>query len=203
MSGLYDGEPLATAVDFATYLRRALSAADTATAEQLLPSASREVRKFCGWHVWPSREETLTIDGRGLRTLFLPSAHVTAIGSVTESGVELVADTDYEWSADGMLRRLGGGYWPSSFRSIVVELTHGYANDPDAPTGSSGAPADLRDLVCGVTARPFDSPRGRIRETAGTVGVTYPQTGPAISGGIALTRFERENLLTYRIRAAT
>jgi hypothetical protein len=54
-----------------------------------------------------------------------------------------------------------------------------------------------------VAARPFDSPRGRIRETAGTVGVTYPQTGPAISGGIALTRFEQANLMPYRIRSAT
>lgn len=202
MSELYAGDPLATAVDFASYLKRDLSANDTATAEQLLAAASREVRKFCRWHVWPSRADELTLDGPGTRTLFLPSAHVTALAALTESTVELVAGTDYEWSADGMVRRLGGAWWPTGFRSIAVELTHGFPDDPDAPTGSSGAPADLRDLVCGVAARAFDSPRGRIRESAGAVAVTYPQTGPAISGGIALTRFERENLRVYAIKGA-
>ena len=202
MSELYDGAPLATAVDFASYLKRGLSAEDTATAEQLLAAASREVRKFCRWHVWPSRADELTLDGPGTRTLFLPSAHVTAVESVTESTVELIDVTDFEWSADGMVRRLAGYAWPTGFRSVVIEFTHGFPDDPDAPDGSSGAPADLRDLVCGVAARPFDSPRGRIREFSGTVGVTYPQTGPAISGGIALTRFERENLTPYRLKAA-
>lgn len=201
MGDLFEVEPLASPVDFATYLRRSLSAADTATALDRLSAASREIRKYCRWHLWPLRVDELTLDGNGARELLLPTVRVSEIATVTESGVELVDGTDFEWSADGLLRRLAGLSWPRAYRSIVVELTHGYDDDPDAPAESSGAPPDLRDMACGVAARGFDSPAGRIREVAGAVGVTYPQTSPSVAGGVVLVRGERHQLDQYRIKA--
>lgn len=84
------------------------------------------IRAYCGWHVSPSITETITLDGPGSDTLFLPSLHVTDVASVTVDGV---AQNEPEWSEAGLIR---GAFHGRRFRSIVVTLTHGYAEPPHA-----------------------------------------------------------------------
>ena len=86
------------------------------------------IRNYCGWHVWPERQETLTVDGEGGVVLTLPTLRVVEVDKVTENGTE--ADVDaYEWSASGDLKRVGG-CWTTRWRGIAVELSHGYAVCP-------------------------------------------------------------------------
>lgn len=84
------------------------------------------IRAYCGWHVSPSITETITLDGPGSDTLFLPSLHVTDVASVTVDGV---AQNEPEWSESGLIR---GAFHGRRFRSIVVTLTHGYTELPHA-----------------------------------------------------------------------
>lgn len=99
----------------------------SASADDRLDQAEALVRGFCGWHIAPSRTETVTLRGRGRSTLFLPSLHVTAVTSVTDDGVEVLG-TDYEVSEPGVLTHLTGCWgWNTD---VVVTFTHGYSDAP-------------------------------------------------------------------------
>lgn len=87
------------------------------------------IRAYCEWHIAPSREETLTLDGTSTNVLMLPSLHVTAVDTVTNDGTELDADT-YDWSEAGMIQRRYGARFSCRFRGVEVALTHGYADWP-------------------------------------------------------------------------
>jgi hypothetical protein len=194
--------PFATARDFATYARRDLSAKDTATVVQHLAGVSRRIRSFCGWHLWPKHvDETVRVEGVGSRLLVLPTLALDAVGSVVEDpdgDATILDSTAYRMSAAGMLRRIDGGFWAGEFVAYDVTITHGYDDNPDPPEDGSAAPEDLVELACQVVGRAFVSPTGAIREQSGTVSMTYSQTGPAASGGIALLRAEKDALGHYR-----
>lgn len=200
-----DRTPLATATDFATYGRRSLSASDTATVEQLIAGASRRIRKFCGWHIWPVHvDEQLIVEGGGSRLLVLPTLALTSVSEVLEDyagAAELVDATAYRRSRAGMLRRIDGGVWLGDFYEYAVTCTHGLEDNPDAPVDGSAAPEELRDMVCAIVGRAFTSPTGAIREQSGAVSITHSQTGPSTSGGIALLSNERDALGHYKIGA--
>lgn len=99
----------------------------TGDAEAIL-AASADVRSFCGWHIAPSFEETITVDGSGRFSLLIPSLLVQSVASVVEDGV-LIPDTDYDWSAAGIIERRSG-VWTNRRRGVVVTLTHGYDTCP-------------------------------------------------------------------------
>lgn len=120
-----------------------------------LDEAISDIREACGWHIAPSFTETVTLDGPGRSVLLLPSLHVTAVGSVTENGRELVEGTDYEWSAKGTLRRRCG--WTDRYRGIVVEFTHGY----------DVVPAKLAALILDVATAAAEVPVGQQPEKIG------------------------------------
>ncbi len=93
-------------------------------------SAVGVIRDYCGWHIAPEFEETVTLDGPGGPVLILPTRKVKAIASITNDG-HLVSDP--EWSSDGLVR----GGWTGRFRGVVVTMTHGF----------SQWPAELESLV--------------------------------------------------------
>lgn len=101
----------------------------------LINQATADVRRYCHWHVTPSLTEIVTLDGSGSLFQSLPSLNVTAVTSVTEDGVLLDpsaytwSQAGYEWSQVGQLWR--SRPWSGHFRSIVVEMTHGYDQAPD------------------------------------------------------------------------
>ena len=64
-------------------------------------AACDAVRGYCEWHIAPSVTETLTLDGPGGSVLHLPSAHVTAVASVTNDGAVIA---DPQWSASSSSR---------------------------------------------------------------------------------------------------
>lgn len=103
--------------------------------EQAFVAAADAVRAYCGWHVAPVVEETLTLDGRGGGRLILPTLRVVDILTLTVDG--MIVD-EPEWSTAGVL----WGRFPDRPRSVTVTLQHGYET----------APTDLVALITAVTA---------------------------------------------------
>jgi hypothetical protein len=97
---------------------------------QALASASSRFRGAVRHHVSFVAGDTITLDGNGKESLLLPAAPVTDVASVKVDGEELVYDTDYRWSADGFLRRVGA-CWPDKLRCVEVVWSHGHETIPD------------------------------------------------------------------------
>lgn len=97
---------------------------------QALAAASSRFRGAVRHHVSFVADNTVTLDGNGQQSLFLKAAPVTSVTSVKLDGEALVYRTDYDWSADGYLRRLGA-CWPDRLRCVEVVVSHGYAPVPE------------------------------------------------------------------------
>ena len=154
-----------TTADLESYTKGKLLQGDRET-YRFLNSARTLVRNYCQWHVTPPITETLTLDGPGDWVLYLPSKFVTNIASIVEDGVTLNVSTDISWSQHGEVIKptanaLWNRVWSSKFRSIVVTLTHGYA-EPDAE--------DWRRIVLAVAER--------MSQARGLIGRADVQVGP-------------------------
>lgn len=169
---------LASSTDYADLIGAAPAGVNL---DKLLGAASSAVRRFCGWHVAPAVDATLTVDGSGGRDLMLPTLALNSVASVTEGGV-VVDPMWYEWTASGWLRK-PAGRWTGRLRGVVAEVNHGF----------DGA-ADLVELVCRVAARSAVQPAGIVREQALTQSVQY-----ATAGGVALMADEKADLALYRL----
>jgi len=146
-------------------------------------AATQAIRDYCGWHVAPVKEDTLTLDGTGTDTILLPSRLVVDVTRVQVRGEELPASS-YEWSTIGALRRLNG-VWPNSYRSIEVTLKHGFTDM-----------SVLADVVQSISERVRLDPTGAVStQRAGTqqVGFFAGQTG----GG--LLESEKDRLSPYKL----
>lgn len=181
-------EPFATAAELSAYSKGQISESDPRV-EPALAGASRAIRRYCGWHIFPSISETLILDGPGGRVLDLPSLNVTDVASVVQLGTTLDAST-YRWSALGSIK-LNSGWWTDEYRGIEVALTHGYV-DAD----------DVRDVLLAIVSRELSSPSGATREQAGQVSVSWAITSPGVSGGLALLGTDYAVLDSYRIVGA-
>lgn len=98
---------------------------------QALGAASSRFRGQVRHHVSLVTGDVLTLDGHGARSVLLPAEPVTAVTSLLLDGEALVDGTDFEWSEDGYLRRLGCGLWPNKLRCIRITYSHGYAEIPE------------------------------------------------------------------------
>lgn len=90
------------------------------------------VRELCGWHVWPEREETLTVDTTGDPTIFLPTLRLVDVLAVTADG-ETVAPSEYGWSSDGWIERSRTARppsWPAGPRAVSATVRHGLESCP-------------------------------------------------------------------------
>jgi hypothetical protein len=140
------------------------------------------VESYCGWHVAPSCEDTLTLDGDGSTVLLLPTLHVTDVASVVEDGVTL-DPASYTWSERGVLRKYGRGRWICKDRAIEVTFTHGYAAMPD----------DLQAIVTDLGSRPAGG--GVVQ--VGQVRMATARDGSPLGAG--LTDAQKGTLNRYRL----
>lgn len=89
--------------------------------------AVETLRDLAGWHIWPVREETVTVDTTGDPTVFLPTLRLLEVRKVTADNIEVPLET-IEWSESGMLRlktrpRKG-------FRRVTATILHGFETTP-------------------------------------------------------------------------
>jgi hypothetical protein len=193
-----DLPPFATMTQLVAYSQQRISPTDP-TAELMLAAASNMIRRYCGWHIYPSVEFDLVMDGPGGSVLQLPSRYLTDVTSITEGGL-LTDSSAYRWSQLGEVERaqpywMSGrwiNWWPLGYRSVEVAFTSGYDE----------APPELATMVLGMTARALSSPTGATREQAGQVSVQYALSSQHAAGGLALMANDLEQLDPYRIVGA-
>lgn len=193
-----DLPPFAIMQQLVAYSHQAIDPADP-TAALMLDAASNLIRRFCGWHIYPSVAMVLIVDGPGGTVLQLPTRYLTDVASITEAG-QVTDPSVYRWSQLGEVERSSpfwqNGYWVNfwkqGFRLIEVSFTSGY----DTP------PPELTTMVMSMTARALASPTGVTREQAGGVAVQYGLTSTHSSGGLALMTNDMEMLQPYRIVGA-
>lgn len=136
---------------------------------------SAAIRSYCGWHVAPVLEQTLTLDGNGGSVLNLPTLHVVSIDEVRVRGAAIA---EPEWSHDGTLR----GSWPDVYRSVEVDLHHGFESA-----------ADLQVVAMDALARAVNSELGGGAEQIG------PFSFGASEGGVSFFAHEKAVLDRYRL----
>lgn len=153
------------------------------TPDERLEQAQERVRDFCGWHIAPSRTETLTVDGPGSRWLVLPTLRLTAVTSVTEDGA-LVDAGDYTWSAYGVLTRTYGS-WTRRRSGIVVVFVHGF----------DAVPPPVVAVTRALAQRATDNAGSAARQQAGPFSMQYSGDG-AVMG---LLEGEKAALGRYRL----
>lgn len=158
---------------------------ESGDAQTFLDGVSEVVRSYCGWHIAPEVEETVTLDGRGGSHLWLPTKHIVSVSEVKINGT---ATTDYAWSEDGYLA-LTKGCLPNLPRSVEVTMNHGYAE----------VPADVAQVVMQVAARAKSSPAGALREQAGQVSVDHGRINGGITPGAGLLAHELDALQKYKL----
>ncbi|MEU3826453.1 mobile element protein [Streptomyces sp. NPDC029080] len=127
-----------------------------------LTAASRRFRGAVRHPVSLVAGDVVTLDGTGQQALLLPSAPVIAVTSVKLDGVTITLGADYEWSADGILRRIGG-CWPDRLRCVEVAYDHGYAVVPE----------DIQEVVVDQARALYRIDPGVQTKTVGGQSVTF------------------------------
>lgn len=100
--------------------------ADNAAAQAAIDTALVAARRFCGWHVSPSKSETITVDGPGGRVLSLPTLNLTAVASVSELAAAVDVSTLDRSQWKGTLTKQFG-CWTGRDGAIEATITHGFA----------------------------------------------------------------------------
>jgi len=161
---------------------------DVATTAQRLIDASSLVRLAARLHLSAVENDTITVDGDGTRTVFLPEFPVTAITSVTVDGEELDPSL-YRWWSHGKLQRRHYQCWPNEPRALNVVYSHGF--DPVAPW--------IVGLVCSMVQRAGQpwATQGIRAEALGDHQVSY-QAATAGGAMVWITADEAEPLHAIR-----
>ena len=187
---------LVTLEQLAGFLQRDLDEADAWTGQLLLDGAEALVREYCGWHIAPSRTETVTVDGTGSTLVGLPTMWLTDLTAVTEDGNPVDLST-VMWSVDGILEKrawaswTGSAWWPwtTTRRGITATITHGHAS----------CPLWLVTLVCALAGRSLQATVGVRSESSGGESVTWDVPAFGLGGSLVLLDADRRMLDRLRI----
>lgn len=152
--------------------------------QSAIDAASARFRSYCGWHIAEPLPCRATLDG-GERRVWLPSAHVSALTSVTVCGHDVTESC--QWSRMGELRL---PYSPDVLSAVVVEYVGGYAD----------VPLDIAALVAQRVIHEIALPFGVQQETAGNVSISYAQGAVNGQGSVHLTQSDRAALSAYRLQ---
>lgn len=99
-------------------------------ADSVVDAVVARLRREAGWHIAPSRVETVTVDGSDTRLLVLPTLELTDVTEVRDITILASPAVVPDWRAAraGMLRRHHG--WPCGFLAVAADITHGYDECP-------------------------------------------------------------------------
>lgn len=135
------------------------------------------------------------------KPLILSLFPVSAVASVTESGVALAADAFERDDRSGLLWRLSSGSrasWCST--PVAVSYTAGWRLPNDAPVaGIADLPFDIQDIALGLVRQAWfargGDPTIRSEEAPGLGRIVYQTTG---ASAMALDDASAERLRSYR-----
>lgn len=160
--------------------------------QPMLDAAAAAVRAYCGWHVGPSAECTMTTRAHDKRLTYtgsdtliqLPARFVSAVNKVTVGGREV---TDYSFETNGLLR-IYDTCVDSRKTIIKVEYTAGSES------------AGVKSLIANMVTHGVAQSPGIQSEAAGGVSVTYSASWLNSAGASALPDANREILAPYRLQ---
>lgn len=97
-----------------------------------IDAAVADVRAAAEWHIFPQRAETVLLDVVSAeRRLRLPTRKLVSVDAVRNADAGAVIDpTGYRVSVKFAQVKRNGGYWPSGFGAVEVDMTHGYSELP-------------------------------------------------------------------------
>jgi hypothetical protein len=150
------------------------------------------VRSYCGWHIAPAMNETVTLDGTGTGFVRLPTLQLNSVDAVTNAGTAITVSDGVDWSDAGFIQLRNGARFTDRPGQVTVTMNHGFT-DP---------PPDVVEVVVSVAARAASSPVGAVSESAGGVSLSFG-TFNGVAGGIALLAHERAVLDLYRLAPRT
>jgi len=184
--------------DVEQYTKGRLQATDPET-QRALDEALARIRRFCGWHVSPVREETLVVDRPNSHLLFLPTLKIVSLTSVEVDGEPVdVNDIRFSHNGPGTLAFKDNRNWSSTydngFGQVEVTLRHGF---------SAAEAADFRGevlrLIDSATISIGTGGQGPLMEKT-VDDVTYRWSGMVDrSWGIAKNPLNESVLYQYRI----
>lgn len=160
-------------------------------------AVSSAIRNYCGWHVYPSAEcsvsllmndRRVTITGCDL-LIQLPSKFVTAVSSVLINDVEY---TSYTFETNGILRVYDVSFYGlERYTPIDITFTSGL---DDAMMGG------IKELAAHRITHAMASSNGITSEAAGGVSVTYNANWINSARATALPDDNKEVLAPYRLQ---
>lgn len=162
-------------------------------------AGEQAVRAYCGWHITPVVEETITLDNlHGGRTLQLPTLAVESISKIEQVDAvgrwaTIPADA-YRWSRSGLveLRNTIGGF-ACGVACIKVTLTHGYSNDEVE---------DVLAIVANVSKRASMELGAISSQSVNGASVSYATAGGSVVS-TPLLQIEKQALAPYRLNVGT
>ncbi len=166
-----------TIADMEAFLQ--ISIAQLAYAQAAIAEASDAIQRHCRQKLLQVASDAHTFDVRPYRTqLYLPELPVTAIASVVENAVTLVATTDYKLGELGILYRVSG-YWYAGVQTVTVTYTHGYAaGDDELETARNiCVRAASRRYQAGLRTSDVSGVPGVLGKSLGDYSVTYGGEG--------------------------
>lgn len=151
--------------------------------------AQSTIRRFCGWHVAPIVEETLTVDSPGGRSLTVPSGRIVELLGLTVDGVAVdVSGVDV--SERGGVLTWRAGWFPDRDGVVQVRLRHGF--DPvEVPEVAA-----LIQTLAGRAA----SGVGLVKsQGVGGAQVSYVTASDGSPLSVQMFRSEQETLRPFRV----
>lgn len=164
--GYVQGQPdrLCSVGDLEDFLQ--LDISNTPAALRAIEGATVAIQNYTRQRLVAVAGDVVTLRTRGQSVLILPEQPVTAVASVVENGVAMVSETDYTWTADGLLQRWSGAWRLSSsvWGTVVVTYDHGYVI----------IPGTLREVAIRAASRAYQAGL-RTAALAGVPGVASEQ----------------------------
>ena len=169
-----------------------------------IPSATRSIQNYCGWHIYPALECEMIYNMRDLRDSFvgsdlliqLPATLVNSVSSILldakKDGDEWTGDetTDFDLDTSGLLRIFDVGHYDRRARIRIV-YNAGLATDQMDV---------LKELTANRVTHAVSSSYGITSEAAGGVSVTYSASWTGSTKATALADDNKEILSPYKVK---
>lgn len=169
------GETAASLGDADGFKASPASLGVTATDDMItiaVAAASNILRRLANGQTISQLSETITLDGHGVRTIYLPEQPVTDVSAVSVDGTDWVECTDYavDLPTGSVIAKAAQNYrFPYGPGRIQITYTHGYETVPD----------DVVQVVYRIARRLITSPDGAhiSEESLGGYRVSYYDRG--------------------------
>ena len=156
-------------------------------AQMSLDMAIDAIKGYCGWHIAPSIEAEITIDGSNHFEQPLPTLHLTALTSVTEDGVAIDL-TNVDWSESGVMTKRSG-FWTYKKSGLVVNMTHGYDE----------IPMDLMGVALGIATLAQTPSSAASSQSAGPYSIQLTTRAGGAAGGLYIPKDMADILGRYKL----